>query len=195
MLHYALLTIIAPMQRKNFPDSEIAKHYNCARTKTACILNFALALYLKIQLVSLMKTEPFSLSVDTSTDSGLSKMNPVTVRVYDNAKRCVTQKFLDLCLTTGVDASKSGEIYSKVNEKVKENVIPWENCTAFGVDNTNSNIGAKNSVKSRLTQVNPAVYFVGCPCHIIHNTAQKATEAFGDTAKIDIEECCIDHFY
>ena len=39
---------IAPMQRKNFPDSEIAKHYNCARTKTACILNFALAPHLKV---------------------------------------------------------------------------------------------------------------------------------------------------
>ena len=74
-----------------------------------------------------------------------------------------------------------------------EDGIPWDNCTAFGVANTN--IGAKYSIKSRVTQVNPAVYFVGCPCHIIHNTTQKASEAFGDTAKIDIEECCIDHYY
>ena len=79
--------------------------------------------------------------------------------------------------------------------KMMEYEIPWDNCTAFGVDNINSNIGAKNSMKSRVTQVNPAIYFVGCPCHIIHNAAQKATDAFGVTAKIDIEACWIDHFY
>ena len=73
-------------------------------------------------------------------------------------------------------------------------IIDYTNCTfAFGVDNTNSNIGAKNSIKSRVTQLNP--YFVGCPCHSIHNAAQKAAEAFGDLSGIDIEECCIDHFY
>ena len=40
--------------------------------------------------------------------------------------------------------------------------------------------------------LNPFVYFVGCPCHIIHNAAQKGAEAFRD---LDIEECCVDHFY
>ena len=65
----------------------------------------------------------------------------------------------------------------------------------FGVDNTNSNIGAKNSIKSRVTQVNPSIYFVGCPCHIVHNAAQKAAEACRDVSGIDIEECCVDHYY
>ena len=72
--------------------------------------------------------------------------------------------------------------------------IPWDNCIAFGVDNTKSNIGAKNSIKSRVTAVNPSVYFVSCPCHIIHNAAQKATEAFGEISGFDIEECCVDHY-
>ena len=84
------------MQCKNFPDSEIAKHYHCACTKTACILNYALAPHLKDDLVSAMRTEPFSLSIDASTDSGLSKMNPLTVQIYDKAKNCVCQTFLDL---------------------------------------------------------------------------------------------------
>ena len=84
------------MQCKNFPDSEIAKHYHCACTKTDCILNYALAPHLKDDLVSAMRTEPFSLSIDASTDSGLSKMNPLTVQIYDKAKKCVCQTFLDL---------------------------------------------------------------------------------------------------
>ena len=43
--------------------------------------------------------------------------------------------------------------------------------------------------------VNLSVYFVGCPCHIIHDAAQKATEVFGEVSRVDIEECCIDHYY
>ena len=41
-------------------------------------------------------------------------------------------------------------------------------------------------------QVNPSVYFVGCPSHIIHNAAQKAAR---DVCGIDIQECCVDHYY
>lgn len=90
----------------------------------------------------------------------------------------VSQKFLDLCLTTGVDAAKPKDIFEVINNTLTRFEIPWDNCVAFGIDNTNSNIGAKNSIKSRVTQGNPSIYFVGCPCHIIHNAAQKSAEAF-----------------
>ena len=187
---------IGPMQRKNFPDSKIAQHYRCARTKTACILNYAIAPLLRDELVAQMKVESFSLSVDASSDTGLSKMNPltVTVRIHDATSKVVLQKFFDLCLTTGVTALTAASIFDKINATLQYD-ISWNNCTTFGVDNTNTNIGAKNSIKSRVTEINPSVYFVGCPCHIIHNAAQKAAEAFGDVSQFDIEECCIDHFY
>ena len=183
---------IGAMQRKNFPDSQIASKYHCARTKTACILNYALAPYLKNELVAAMKTEPYSLSVDASNDKGISKMNPLTVRIFDVSRRLVSQKFLDLCLTTGVDAYS---IFEKIDETLQTNNIPWDNCTAFGVDNTNTNIGERNSIKSRVTAINPSIYFVGCPCHIIHNAAQKAGDAFCELSGFDVEECCVDHYY
>ena len=186
---------IGPMQRKNFPDSKIAQNYHCARTKTACILNYSIAPLLRDELVAQMKVEPFSLSVDASSDTGLSKMNPLTVRIHDVTSKVVLQKFFDLCLTTGVTASTAATIFDKINATLQQYEISWDNCTAFGVDNTNTNIGAKNSIKSRVTGINPSVYFVGCQCHIIHNAAQKAAEAFGDMSQFDIEECCIDHFY
>ena len=149
---------IGPMQRKNFPDSEIAKNYHCARTKTACILNYALAPQLRDELVAAMKQEPYSLSVDASNDAGISKMNPLTVRIYDVNQKVVSQKFLDLCLTTGVDASKPKEVFETINSTLERYEIPWNHCTAFGVDNTNSNIGTKNSIKSRVTEVNPSIF-------------------------------------
>ena len=48
---------IGPMQRKNFPDSKIAQNYRCARTKTACILNYAIAPLLRDELVAQMKAQ------------------------------------------------------------------------------------------------------------------------------------------
>ena len=82
------------MQRKNFPDSEIAKSYHCARTKTACILNHALEPYLKNELIDAMRKEPYSLYVDASNDSRLSKMNPLTVRIFNVNKSIVSQSCL-----------------------------------------------------------------------------------------------------
>ncbi|KAL5483974.1 hypothetical protein EMCRGX_G020396 [Ephydatia muelleri] len=69
---------IGPMLRASITDSQIVKGYHCARSKTACILNYALAPYLIDELVSSMKQMPYSLSVDGSNDTGLSKMNPLT---------------------------------------------------------------------------------------------------------------------
>ncbi|XP_064420517.1 agouti signaling protein 1 isoform X2 [Latimeria chalumnae] len=51
---------LTPMIHSNFPDSDIAKLYKCGRTKTACILNYAVAPYLSQELVKQMKSQPFS---------------------------------------------------------------------------------------------------------------------------------------
>lgn len=181
--------------KKNFPDSDVAKAYQSARTKTACILNYAVAPELKRTLVSAMQLQPYSLSTDASSDTGLSKMNPLTVRIYDINRNVITQQFLDLCLTTGEDAGKAKSIFDKIDDTLKELNIPWDHCTSFGVDNTNTNIGARNSLKTRVLEKNPAVYFVGCPCHIIHNAAQKAGNEFCKATGFDVESCCIDHYY
>lgn len=152
-----------------------------------------MAVHLRDELVAAMKQEPYSLSVDASSDTGLSKMNPLTVRIYDVNRQVVSQKFLDLCLTTGDDASKPKEIFEVIDNTLERYEIPWDHCVAFGVDNTNSNIGAKNSIKSSHTS--KPFHLFGCPCHIIHNAAQKSAEAFRDVSGIDVEECRVDHYY
>ena len=57
---------LSPLFRDIFPDSDVAKGFSSARTKTICILNKALRPHFEHLLVAQMKDEPFSLVVDGS---------------------------------------------------------------------------------------------------------------------------------
>ena len=134
----------------------------------ACILNYALAPHLRDELVTAMKEEPYFLSVDAYSNIGLSKLNPLTVRIYDVNQQVVSQIFLDLSLTTGVDASKTKDIFKAINNTLEKYEKPCDHCVAFGIYNINSNIGAKSSIKSRITQVNLSTLFCWVP--LPHNS-------------------------
>ena len=68
-------------------------------------------------------------------------------------------------------------------------------CTSVGVDNTSVNICVRDSLKTRVVNRNPVIYFNGCPCHIIHNAAQKAGDSFMECCGVDVEEFAIDLYY
>ena len=91
-------TVMIALHNASQTGSQIVNVYHCARTKTACILNYAPAPYLIDELVSSMKQMPYSLSVNGSNDTGLtcSKMNHLSVRIYDVNEKVLLQKFLDL---------------------------------------------------------------------------------------------------
>ena len=186
---------LSPTIRRIFPDSKIASKYHSASTKATCMLNEAVARMLIEDLLQSMKLHPFSLAVDGSNDEGLEKMNPLTVRIFDlNANRIVT-RFLDMCTSS---SSTAEGIFTVINEKLTKLLDctqPWDLCTSVGVDNTSVNISIRNSLKTRVLSCNPAIYFSGCPCHIIHNLAQKVAESFMECCGFDVEELTIDLFY
>ena len=93
---------LSPLFKDIFPDSNIARGYASASTKTTCLINGSLAPYFKSQLVKAMQSQPFSIAVDGSNDSGLDKMNPMTVRIYDVNVGMIVTLFLDMCLTRGM---------------------------------------------------------------------------------------------
>ena len=142
-----------------------------------------------------MKNDFFSLSTDGSNDSDIEKMNPLTVRFYDVNTNCTVARFLDMCCTSGRDCGLASTIFNKINSKMMELTVPWSNCVGFSVDNTSMNIGTHNSILSRVLTKNPSCYFMGCPCHIIHNTAHKGGEAFATVTSFDVEDFCVDLFY
>lgn len=186
---------LSPLVRSIFPDSEIATKYHSASTKATCMINHAVAPMLQSSLIGIMRSNPFSVAVDGSNDVGLTKMNPLTVRIFDVETSRVVTQFLDMCTASAATAEA---IYGVVDGRLAELLgteNPWELCTSVGVDNTSVNIGVHNSLKSRVLQRNPAIYFSGCPCHILHNAAQKAADAFGSVSGFDVEEFTIDLYY
>ena len=95
-------------------------------------------------------------------------------------------------------ASTAEAIYGVVDAKLVDLLgieNPWELCTSVGVDNTSVNIGIHNSLKSRVIQRNRAVFFNGCPCHILHNAAQKAAGVFSSCVGFELEEFTVDLYY
>ena len=111
----AVMDHLSPLFRDIFPDLKIAKGFSAARTKTTCIVNMALQPFLESVLVAQMKSQPFALAIDGSNDNGLQKMNPLTVRIFDNENGVVCTKFLDMCLTSGMNAATAEGIYNAMD--------------------------------------------------------------------------------
>ena len=93
-----------------------------------------------------------------------------------------------MCLTSGQDGVTGAAIFEKTDEKMTENEIPYINCVGFGVDNATVNIGKHNSIKTRVLEENPQVYFMGCPCHIFHNTVHSACARFSTGTGFDVDD-------
>ena len=75
--HHLLLVIIQ--------DSQIAKKYSCARTKTTNIVR-CLAHDDAENLAGRMKNEKYSIATDSSTDLGSNKLYLLVVKTFDNNK-------------------------------------------------------------------------------------------------------------
>ena len=142
-----------------------------------------------------MKVQLFSISIDGSNETVLEKMNPMMVRIFDiNAGR-VVNRFLNMCTTSGATAEIIYNAMDAKLSKLLDSDEPWMHCSSISVDNTSTNIGIQNSLKTRIIVRNEAIYFSGCQCHIIHNSEKKGGEAFEKTCGFDVEDLVIDLFY
>ena len=102
---------------------------------------------------------------------------------------------LDMCTTSGRDCSTAQSIYTKIDSVLAKHQIEWNHCVGFGVDNTSVNLGLHNSIMIRVQAKHPSCYFMGCPCHLIHNVASRASDVFQKEVKFDVEDVCVDIFY
>ena len=187
---------LAPVYSKMFPDSEIAKKFRCARTKTIAIINNAIRSALHESLVTYMQNRLFSICNDGSSDSGIKKINPVCVNIFDADNSSEVQtKFYDMCVTTGVDCSKSETLFNAIIDKFVKDEIPWQNVISVGLDNRSANMGIRSYAKSRILQKYPDCLIVGCNCHLAHLTATKGGGAYHIKTGFDIETHQVDLYY
>ena len=104
MVQHKLPLVIAddlsPLLRDIFSDSETAKEYSSTRNKTTCIVNGSLAPYFKSALVIAMRSQPYAVCIDGSSDTGIEKMNPMTIRYFSIDQGAVITHFFDMCITT-----------------------------------------------------------------------------------------------
>lgn len=107
---------LAPFYSNIFPDSEIAKNFKCRLTKATIILNEAVYPSLRRNLVNYMAANPFSMVNDGSNDSGIYKMNPLCVYIFDiERSKQIKFKFYWMCSTTGEHCSKSQNLFNKID--------------------------------------------------------------------------------
>ena len=126
-----------------------------------------------------MKNSPFSIMTDGSNDTGMAKMYPITVHIYDVEFERVMTKFFDINLIEGRSSGTAATIFEHVDAVFEKYEIHWNSVTGLGVENTNVNIGEHDSIKSRVLEKEPNIIVVGCPHHMLHNAASKAASAFG----------------
>ncbi|XP_069139811.1 uncharacterized protein [Argopecten irradians] len=83
------------MFRNMFPDSEIAKKYSCARTKSTAIAH-CLAEDDDHQITKVISTAPFSIATDGSNDYGDVKLYPIIVKYFDDTVGLISTTMLTL---------------------------------------------------------------------------------------------------
>ena len=132
-----------------FPDSDIAKWYASRQTKTACLINGAIAPFYCQKLVNRMKTTAFSLAIDGSSDTGIEKMNPLTIRTYNDSCGIVQTQFLNMCMSS--DSTAEGT-FCKMQEALDKHGISWNNCVGICLDNTSVNMGCQTLLELELQE-------------------------------------------
>ena len=192
----AVMDHLSPLLAQCFPDSKIATSFASRRTKTSCIINDALAPSLLLSVLDMLQTKPFFISIDGSNDYGLKKMNPLAVKFFDIKRQKVVFNLLDMCTTSGESAACTESIVAAINGVMSKHSLSWENVVAISMDNASVNFGRRNGILARLQREScPHLYGIGCPCHIIHNTAEQGYKAFSTSSGFDLEELAVDLCY
>ena len=128
--------------------------------------------------------------LDGSNDTGVLKIFPVAVRIFDINHQRIMTKCFHMNLMKERDASTTAEMFSIVDKLFIKYGISWDFVTALDV----ASVGEYNSFKSRALVKNGNIFIGGSPCYILHNAACKSGAAFATVTGFGIEDHCVNLF-
>nr|XP_042901375.1 phosphoglucosamine mutase-like [Parasteatoda tepidariorum] len=168
-----------------FPDSDIAKNYNCGRTKSSAIAN-EMANELQKSIMDQLKNAAFSIAIDGTNDSD-SKLHPLVVTFFDE----LIQKIQSCVLAFTIirDGCTGVNIANGVLDKLRTLGIPFQKCVSFGAGNAPVMMDVRNNAQKFLKDVQNELIIIGCPCHLLNLAFQKSISAMNfplDQVVIDI---------
>ena len=141
----------------------------------------------------MMNISPYFLGTDPSNDEGsLKKLNPILVCLFDSEKGKVRSQLLGMGACKEASANA---LFQNINCVLLQSKVSRNNCLALGVDSTAVNMGKRNSIMTHALQQSKNIFTNRCPCHIIHNTANKGPKALSKISKFEIEDFLVDIFH
>ena len=141
-----------------------------------------------------MNSGPYALgTVGSNDESGIKKLNPVSIRLFDDNKGKVSVQLLDM---GAYKESTAEALFNNINSILSENRVDWKNCVVIGLDNTAVKAGKKKSIMTRVLAKNKNTLISRVYGHI-QRFLKKLTLKFlnldvidegGNPAQIDFED-------
>ena len=173
--------------QKMFSDSQIAKKFTCARTKTTAIVKTALSPYYSERVFESMRSSPFSLMMDESNDKS-DKSCIILSTFLDPKIGEVRTRFVGMPV---VNIGTAANLFEALNESLAKYGLGFSNAVAFMSDTTNVMKGKRSGVQKLIRDENPFLLDVGCICHLADLTVKAGMK----TMPVDIDQLFIDIFY
>ena len=182
--------------RVMFPDSSIAKQFQCSRTKTSVLVRYGNGLFCHEKLIQrLTSNSPlvyYSLLVDESNDRGVeAKDMVVLVRFFDLSIMKAITRFL--ALPTANDGSAAA-LFMKIDECIQSQGLAYDQLISLNSNTRNTMKGRRNGVVRHLTDKQPNLIDLGCICHLENlavKSAMKSLPISVDAFLVDINT----HFF
>lgn len=179
-------TAIFPLM---FPDSTMAKEFQCGRKKVSYIVSDGLGPYFKKAVIDEINRAGvyYTIQIDeTPIPEQRCQQLDVIVRYFSETCKQVVVEHLS---SFHLGSATSDVLLARVKEAIQD--LPQKNMLCFYSDGPN----VMKSLKRKLKQdVNPALVNIGeCTLHKVHNAFAKGINAFGD----NVESALLDayHFF
>ena len=132
-------------------------------------------------------SQPFSIMMDESNDK-TNKSCIILVRILDQEIGNVRTRFLDMPI---VNVGNAANLFDALKSSLSNNGLDFTNSISFMKDTINIMKGARSGVQKLIKDEHPAIYDVGCICHLADLTIKAGLEEL----PIDIDQLSIDVFY